>query len=233
MIMLPILPYRSCKRVCTCAIYSTDTDNTQTTCQSENKNRCRSTQKKDIKMKLKISYILIFFAAIAQGVMWTNVFKMLHSDYWAYVGGIPAGIAIVGLTSRSATILPRVASNRARNAGWTLLGLLVAVEPIVLGFANYSAMYPKSIVVAGGASFVITVALVLGAVVDRSLVPATKPATKPKKPKVKQVEPAFPSFACDKCSFVGGSQAALNGHQSAHKPKAYAVEFTPIENKRK
>jgi len=175
--------------------------------------------------KLNTAYLLIGCAAIAQGVLWVNAFKMLHSDILAYVGGIPAGIAIVGLSARSANILPGVKSKRARQWGWTLLVILMITEPFVLGAANYHAMGDKSYIVAYGASLVISVALVMGAIVERSLV--AKPKATKSKPK-SEPKPEKPAFTCA-CGRSFGSQAALNGHQSAHKPKGYAVEFTPIE----
>jgi len=183
-------------------------------------------------MKLKTSYVLIAFAALAQGVMWVNVFKLLHPGVMAYIGGIPAGLAIVGLIARSANVLPgKNIGKQSKRAGWILLALLVGVEPVVLGVANYMAMTEKSWIVAGGASLVVTLALILGSVVDRSLVPVEKPATKRVKQEKKLIkpepEPAKPAFICS-CGRSFGSQAALNGHQSAHKPKGYAVEFTPI-----
>jgi hypothetical protein len=143
----------------------------------------------------KFSYVLITLAALAQGVMWVNVFKLLHPGILAYIGGVPAGLAIVGLVARSATVLPRVTSKRARTAGWVFLGLLVVTEPIVLGFANWQAIYPRfqslavSYVVSGGASLTISIALILGAIVDRSLVPVEKPVEpKQKKQPAKTAE---------------------------------------------
>jgi hypothetical protein len=183
----------------------------------------------------KFSYILIALAAIAQGVIWINVFKLLLGGIWIYIGGIPAGIAIVGLTVKSANLLPRVQSKRARETGWGLLFLLMVVEPLVLGNANYIEMSVKSYIIAYGASFAISLVLVLGALVDRSLVPAEKhiePKVKQKKQtekqEQKQPEQIASAFTCSVCNYPAISQKALNGHMKKHKPKAYAVHFEPI-----
>lgn len=174
------------------------------------------------------------FAALAQGVLWVNVFSLLHHNALAYIGGIPAGIAIVGLVVYSANALPRVQSKRARQAGWSVLVLLVIVEPIVLGFANYPVVMNQPIgnlganVVSGGASLTLTLSLILGALVDRSLVPAEKPAKPARKPKEAKVEPAKPAFSCS-CGKEFGSQSALNAHQRKHKRViGYTASFEPI-----
>ncbi len=171
-------------------------------------------------MKFKPIHGFILSAALAQGVMWVNVFSLIQKGLWAYIGGIPAGLAIVGLIMYSANALPRVQSLRAQKWGWTLLVLVMVVEPIVLGVVNWWSMpgdfrlllvsYP----VAGGASLVITLALVLGSLLDRSLLPADK--QKKAKPKAKVL--ATPAFACASCTFVAKSQKALNAHQRVHKP---------------
>ena len=163
----------------------------------------------------KISYSLIAFAALAQGVMWINVFKMLHHDYWAYIGGIPSGIAVVGMVAFGANQLPRVGSKRARHAGWVLLIIVMLVEPIVLGFANYIAMEPKSYVVAGGASLVVSLALVLGAIVERSLIPAQASFKKPqaKQERNKRTAKKPLKVPCEWCGkMITDSQNARNAH---------------------
>jgi len=171
-------------------------------------------------MKFKPIHGFILSAALAQGVMWVNVFSLIHSGLWSYIGGIPAGLAIVGLVVYAANSLPRVQSSRARRGGWTLLVLVMVVEPIVLGVVNWWSMpddfrvLPVSYPVAGGASLVITLALVLGSLLDRSLLPAEK--KKKAKPKAKVV--AVLAFSCASCAFVAKSQKALNAHQRKHKP---------------
>lgn len=131
--------------------------------------------------KITANHIMIAFAALAQGVLWVNVFRLLHDGILVYIGGIPAGVAVVGLVVYAANSLPRVKSDRARRAGWIMLTLVIAIEPVVLGFANFPVIMKQTItlpganVVAGGASLIITLSLVLGAVVDRSLIPAEKP----------------------------------------------------------
>ena len=196
-------------------------------------------------MKLKPMYILIAFAALAQGVMWVNVFKLFHLGALTYIGGFPAGVAIVGIIVMAANGLPRVQSKRARQAGWAFLILVMLIEPVVLGIVNWWIMPPDfkelfvSYVVAGGASLTISLVLVMGALVDRSLLPAEKPARPARKPKeaknepiVAEPEPAKASFSC---SVVGcnakpfGSQSALNAHQRKHKKVAgYMVSFEPV-----
>ncbi len=136
----------------------------------------------------KLIYYLLGFAALAQGVLWVNVFRLLHDGFLVYIGGIPAGLAIVGLVVYAANALPRVQSKRAQMAGWIFLTLVVIVEPIVLGFANYPVIMHTPItwlganVVAGGASLTITLALILGALVDRSLIPQESKAQVARKP---------------------------------------------------
>lgn len=136
------------------------------------------------KFKKNPILIMIAFAALASGVLWINVFGLLHRGALAYIGGIPAGIAIVGLVVYASNALPRVQSKRARQAGWFVLVLLGIAEPTVLGFANYPVIMNThisqsgAVVVAGGASLVISLSLILGALVDRSLMPAEKPAGK-------------------------------------------------------
>jgi hypothetical protein len=210
--------------------------------------------------QVKLIYAFIAFAALAQGVLWINVFSLIHKGLLTYIGGIPAGVAIVGLVVYSANQLPRVASKRARNVGWFVLVLVCIVEPVVLGFANYPVIMGVGIgnigavVVAGGASLTISLALVLGALVDRSLVPAEKPnkpatsepkpAKKRKQAEVEQIQPAIiplepapsepqPAFVCS-CGFTAKSQPALNAHQRKHKQIAgYAVSFEPIPAEKK
>jgi len=130
--------------------------------------------------KFNIAYILIAFAAIAQGVMWVNVFTLLHFGALAYVAGFP-GIAIVGIVTRGANQLPRTQSKRARYGGTGLLALLTIAETAVLGTANYHML--DDFILAYGASFVITVTLIFGALVERSLVPVEKSATTEKPPR--------------------------------------------------
>jgi len=171
-------------------------------------------------MKFKSIHGFILAAALAQGVMWVNVFSLIHNGLWSYIGGIPAGLAIVGLVVYAANALPRVQSLRARKGGWALLVLVMVVEPIVLGVVNWWSMpenfrmLPVSYPVAGGASLVITLALVLGSLLDRSLLPAEK--QKKARPKAKVV--AMPVFSCANCVFIAKSQKALNAHQRKHKP---------------
>ena len=130
--------------------------------------------------KFNILYIPIVLAAIAQGVLWVNLFSLIHHGIMAYIGGIPAGLSIVTLVTYSANALPRIQSKRARQGGWIMLVLVLIAEPIVLGVVNWWYMPAAfqatvgSYVVAGGASLVISLVLVLGALVDRSLVPAEK-----------------------------------------------------------
>lgn len=126
-------------------------------------------------------YLLVAFAAIAQGVMWVGVFSLIHPGVLSYVGGIPAGGAIVGLVVYSANALPRVQAKRARQGGWVMLVLTIIAEPVVLGVVNWWSMpadfraVAGSYIVAGGASLIISLVLVMGALVDRSLLPASKP----------------------------------------------------------
>lgn len=130
-------------------------------------------------------WLFIACAAVAQGVMWVNLFSLIHSGILVYIGGIPAGLAIVGLIVYSANLLPRVQSNRARRAWWIMLTLVMIAEPVVLGVVNWWFMPAAfrltlgSYIVAGGASLIVSFVLVLGALVDRSLLPAEKPAPKP------------------------------------------------------
>jgi hypothetical protein len=193
----------------------------------------------------KINYYLIACAGVASGILWINVFSLFHRGVLAYIGGIPAGVAIVGLVVYAANSLPRVQSRRARGAGWGVLILLGIVEPVVLGFANYPVVMGTAItqtggmVVSGGASLAITLALVLGSLVDRSLIPAEKQEKqgakqkkqKKAKPEAEVVAPAVAqsAFRCATCDFEAKSQKALNGHQRKHKRiTGYAVSFEPI-----
>ncbi len=174
----------------------------------------------------KIIYVFILCAALAQGVMWVNVFSLIHHGLLVYVGGVPAGLAVVSLVVYSANSLPRVQSKRARQGGWFLLFLVIVFEPVVLGVVNWWAMptefraLPVSYVVAGGASLVISLVLVMGALVDRSLIPAEKPAKakrKPAKASYKSTQPAFVCKVADCPAKPFGSQSALNAHQRKHK----------------
>lgn len=186
----------------------------------------------------KIIYFLIGCAALAQGVMWVNVFSLIHHGVLVYLGGIPAGLSIVGLVVYSANSLPRVASKRARQGGWIMLALTMLAEPVVLGVVNWWFMppdfkvLPVSYVVAGGASLAITFALVLGSLVDRSLVPAEKQEPKQKKQKAAELKAeisARPAFECAACGYAAKSQKALNGHQRKHKQIiGYTASFKPI-----
>jgi len=132
-------------------------------------------------MKFKFSYVLIGFAALGLGAMWVNVFSLFHHGPMAYIAGIPTSLAIVSILSKSANLLPRVQSKRARNAGWFFIGLVLVIEPIVLGMVNWWFMPVElqvsfiSYVIAGGSALVVSLVLVLGALVDRSLVAVEKP----------------------------------------------------------
>jgi len=174
----------------------------------------------------KFTYLFIFAAALAQGVMWVNVFSLIHRGPLVYMGGVPAGLAIVGLVVYSANSLPRVQSKRARQSGWVLLVLVMVAEPLVLGVVNWWSMpeefrgLPVSYVVAGGTSLVISLVLVMSALVDRSLLPTEKPAKPAKKPKKPAIEPTKPAFVCLVAGCTAksfGSQSALNAHQRKHK----------------
>jgi len=127
-------------------------------------------------MKPKFSHLFIAFAALAQGVMWYNLFVVLGMvDGYAIAGGACAGIATVGMSTRTANFLPGTSlGKRARQWGWAVLIIFTIVEMIVLGTANFMQMPVKNWAVAYGASLVITLALLAGALVDRSLVPAEK-----------------------------------------------------------
>lgn len=133
-----------------------------------------------MKQAINSLYIPILLAALSQGVMWVGVFSLIHSGPLAYVGGIPAGLAIVWIITRSANQLPRIQAKRARQAGWVFLVLVIAIEPVVLGVVNWWSMPATfqslfaSYLVAGGASLIISLVLVMGALVDRSLVPVEK-----------------------------------------------------------
>jgi hypothetical protein len=178
--------------------------------------------------RFKFSYILIAFAAIAQGVIWINVFKLLLGGIWIYIGGIPAGIAIVGLTVKSANLLPRVQSKRARETGWGLLFLLMVVEPLVLGNANYIEMSVKSYIIAYGASFAISLVLVLGALVDRSLMPAEKPVSKPQSEDNKKGKSAKRIKADYVCRYAGAGCSHKFGSQNAANAHARGCVYKPI-----
>jgi hypothetical protein len=192
-----------------------------------------------------VIYLLIALAAIAQGVMWTGVFALIHPGVLSYVGGIPAGLAIVGLVVYSANALPRVQSKRARISGWIMLILVIMAEPVVLGVVNWWSMpadfraLSASRVVAGGASLVISLVLVMSALVNRSLVKLDEPASKPHKPKAKptvaEPEPAKASFVCKVAGCQAkpfGSQSALNAHQRKHKKiVGYVASFEPVTQK--
>ena len=131
--------------------------------------------------KINFAYVLIGCLAFGSAALWVNVFSLFHEGILSYVFGIPVGAGIVGTLARSANILPRVQSKRARDAGWILLGAMVIVEPVVLAFANYPVIMGYKIdtlggwIIAGGASVVVTITLALGSVVDRSLVSVAKP----------------------------------------------------------
>lgn len=177
-------------------------------------------------IKNKFIYLFIFAAALAQGVMWINVFSLIQDGLWTYVGGVPAGLAIVGLVVFSANSLPRVQSKRARQGGWILLVLVMVVEPVVLGVVNWWSMptdfrvSPVSYVVAGGISLVISLVLVMTALIDRSLIAAEKPTQPTTKPKKASYKPAQPVFICPVAGCTAkpfGSQSALNAHQRKHK----------------
>jgi len=191
-----------------------------------------------MKRKLNVMYLLILAVSVAQGVMWVNVFKLLHHGIWVYIGGIPAGVGIVGLVARGANLLPRVGSKRARNAGWVVLVLVMVVEPVVIGIGNWYAM-PENIqsqwssyVLAGGASLAIALALVLGALAERSLIPATKPEKAGSKPAKPATKPATPRYTCDYCPLDFGSQQALNAHQRKHRFK-YNIDLSEVQDGRK
>lgn len=178
-----------------------------------------------------IIYLLITFAAISQGVMWVNVFSLIHHSWLMYVGGIPAGLAIVGLVTYSANALPRVQSKRARNGGWVMLVLVMLAEPVVLGVVNWWFMpidfrsLFASYLVAGGTSLVISLVLVMGALVDRSLLPAEqpqrpqKPTERPAQVRSAKKKPAQRSLSDIPCRYAGAgcersfeSQNAANAH---------------------
>ena len=164
---------------------------------------------------IKFSYILIACLALSQGILWLNVFSLFHHGILVYLGGIPAGLGIVGIITRSANLLPRVPSKRARNAGWAFLIILILIEPFVLGFANWPVVMNTSItitgsyVVAGGTSLVVTLALVLGAIVDRSLIPVEK---QPKEEK----------------SLIGISESKINSRKEEKKVSRKPVKDSEI-----
>jgi hypothetical protein len=186
----------------------------------------------------RIIYFLITFAAISQGVMWVNLFSLFHHSALMYIGGIPAGLSIVGLIVYSANALPRVQSQRARRGGWLMLTLVMIAEPVVLGIVNWWFMPADfktlfaSFIVAGGASLIISLVLVMGALVDRSLVPAPKQEPKQRKQKKAKLEAeplAPPAFQCATCGYIAKSQKALNGHHRKHKRiVGYVASFEPV-----
>lgn len=200
-------------------------------------------------MKIKLIYILISAAAIAQGVLWVNVFSLLHDGLLVYFGGVPAGVGIVGLVAYSANALPRVQSKRARQAGWIIMPLLIITEVIVLGFANYPKITHTPIsnfganVVSGGASLTITLALILGALVDRSLIPMPQKSSGAQRTvrrsakKSEEVQAKSSALlskyprTCEYCDEQLKSPQAVGGHMKKHHPehcikKAYVM---PIE----
>jgi hypothetical protein len=179
----------------------------------------------------KLIYTLIAFAALAQGVMWVGVFSLIHPGVMSYIGGIPAGLAIVGLVTYSANALPRVQSKRARDGGWVMLVLTMIAEPVVLGVVNWWFMPADfkslfvSYLVAGGASLVISLVLVMGAMVDRSLLPTEKPAAQPvaatPKParnprKVAEKRLQQPVTSDALLSFFAGNPGATNTDAAQH-----------------
>lgn len=189
----------------------------------------------------KAIYTLLALAALAQGVMWVNVFSLIHHGVLVYIGGIPAGLAIVGLVVYSANSLPRVQSKRARNGGWVMLILSMMAEPVVLGVVNWWFMPADfkalfvSYLVAGGASLVISLVLVMGALVDRSLLPVersqsetskSQSETKAKGKSAKRIKAEFACrFAGAGCSQKFASQNAANAHARGCVYKPIAVDL--------
>ena len=183
--------------------------------------------------------VLPYLAALAQFVQFAHAGFILGGWVVSVVGGIIGAVVSFSVAYTGSRVASVTGQKREKwvNVG-TLAVLMISplaiIAPVHYSFGILENDVWRWITSAAWVLAPDITILLDGLITGKKLV-ASEPklATKPKKAKVKQVEPAFPSFACDKCSFVGGSQAALNGHQSAHKPKAYAVEFTPIENERK
>jgi hypothetical protein len=184
-------------------------------------------------------WLFIAFAAIAQGVMWVNLFSLIHDGILVYIGGIPAGLAIVGLIVYSANLLPRVQSARARRGGWVMLVLTMIAEPIVLGVVNWWFMPADfrltlgSYIVAGGASLIVSFVLVLGALVDRSLVPAEKsqatqkPAEQPAQIRSAKKKSAQKSLSEIPCRYAGAGCDRTFAKQNAANAHARSCGFKP------
>lgn len=163
-------------------------------------------------MKLKPMHFLIVLAGWGQGWLWVTAFRQLHDGIDAYLAGIPTAIGIVGLVAFGANQLVSVKSKRVRRWGWAVIILLVLAEMALLGTSNYMAMKTKNGIVAYGMSLVITLALVLGAMVERSLIPAKTRSSGTKRPaKTRSAKPS--KVPCEWCGRpINHTQNARNAH---------------------
>lgn len=173
---------------------------------------------------------LPYLAALAQFVQFAHAGFILGGFVLSIVGGLIGAVVSFSVAYTGSRVASVMAQKREKwvNAG-TLFVLLISplaiIAPVHYSFSILENEYWRWIT-AGAWVLAPDITILLdGLVTGKKLVASEdKPATKQKKAKVK------PAFVCS-CGRSFSSQAGLNGHQSVHKPKAYAVEFTPVERR--
>ena len=167
---------------------------------------------------------LPYIAALAQFLQFAHAGYILMDDMGIIIGGVIGGVVSFSVAYSGSQIASVTGQKREKWANMATLCLLF-LSPLAIAVPSYiSFEVIKSIPLRWITAFTWALApdlsiLLTGLITGKKLVASEeskpKPATKRKKP----------AFTCS-CGRSFSSQAGLNGHQSAHKPKIIAYDVS-------
>lgn len=188
---------------------------------------------------------LPYLAALAQVVQFVHAGYILFE--WA---GAVSGLFLGALVSMSVAYATSQYTDTAKDRKSPALFFMVpllAFSPVIVGTAAYLKLpaglpWWWAIIVAAAWGILPDFSVALdGFIAGKGMVKRDEAAPSEVKPAKSKPEPLpeieKPAFVCS-CGYVAKSQAALSGHQLAHKPKkadvvGYVASFEPVTSDKK
>lgn len=169
-----------------------------------------------------------YIAALAQAIQIGHAGYILMGLTGVFVGGVIGACVSFSVAYAGSQIASLTGQKRETWANVAMFGIM-ALSPLLVTAAAYISFYVIEIpwmrwVTAASWALAPDGAVFLAGLVSGKKLIKQEPKLTKSEPKQKK-----PAFSCSECGRAFKTQAAVNGHQSAHKPKAYAVEFKPVE----
>lgn len=189
--------------------------------------------------KITLDKFVLVSAWIFQAIQYTRVFMLLDGGVLGLLSGITGGIMAASGITYIASRAPKVKAKKAQIATWAALGLILAITPVLVTYANLASLTGITANVARHvysiAAAVVADAFIAGvAFAGGSLVRVDEPqpaarATAPKR-KARRNATAWPR-KCAQCGEVVTDAGRMGAHVRFAHPKPVAIDRTLLIKK--